>query len=168
MLKKSKAFWFFSLLPISVLLFLIVFFININSIDEKSLVSSLEKLDTPKKELNKVDERGWVKKFATSAQKGYFYPVNEISIELALEENIDVYDEYRLDVEPLDTYKFFCLRQVLGSFNIHYLLQRQHDDVQTVLFSDNKSELEAIVKELKTYNINAKVTQVIRKKYAKV
>jgi len=168
MFKKSKAFWFFSLLPFSVFVFLIMFFVSINYVDEKSLLLNLDSLQHSTKETKKADDRGWIKSFASSAQKGYFYPVNEISIELSLDENIRSYNEYRLDIEPLDTYRFFCLRQVLTSFNVHYLLQRHHEDVKTVLFSDKKSELQKIVKELKTYNIDAKVTHVTRKKYAKV
>ena len=168
MFKKSKAFWFFALLPASVFIFLIMFFVSVNEVDEKSLLNSLSNLEVLEKTVKKSDERGWIENFATSAQKGYFYPVNEISIELALDENIRRYNEYRLDIEPLDTYKFFCLRQVLTSFDVHYLLQRYHENVKTVLFSDKKNELEKIVKELKTYNINAKVTHVTRKKYAKV
>jgi len=168
MFKKSKAFWFFSLLPASVFVFLTIFFVNVNYVDEKSLLLNLDSLKPSTNTAKKLDERGWIKSFATSAQKGYFYPVNEISIELSLDEDISHYSEYRLDIEPLDTYRYFCLRQVLTSFNVHYLLQRYHESVITVLFSDKQSELQEIVKELKTYNIDAKVTHVTRKKYAKV
>jgi len=168
MFKKSKAFWFFALLPASVFAFLIMFFVSINYVDEKSLLLELDNLQPSTKEAKEVNDIGWIKSFATSAKKGYFYPVNEISIELSLDENIRHYNEYRLDIEPLDTYRFFCLRQVLTSFNVNYLLQRYHENIKTVLFSDKRSELQKIVKELKTYNIYAKVTHVTRKKYAKV
>lgn len=75
------AYWLFPLIAVAVAIFIVVFMIQINSAapplhDEGS--AELQGSSSPDSKGN----AGWLKHFSLGEDKGYLYPVNELTLEL--------------------------------------------------------------------------------------
>jgi hypothetical protein len=121
----------------------------------------------------KVDEKAldkikfWVKEMANLKPKSYSYPVNDIFIEVEFLNNVSnsLSSEkiYKLTVQKRDDTALFSVLQTLSDKNINYTII--NDDKQFVIYlvyisSENRKLLKDIVRELKTYGINSKITEV--------
>jgi hypothetical protein len=85
---RRFAYWLFPTIAIAVAIFIVVFMIQINpkvSLEEEKLHS----MDTP----SSVEERshGWINDLTVSDEKGYLYPVNELTLQI---------DDNLTDVQP--------------------------------------------------------------------
>lgn len=93
----------------------------------------------------------WVNSFASKNIPGFSYPSLEFSIVLDFS-NAKKTDTLR--ISNLDSYKFFCLNEVLKSNNIKFTYIKTADFV-TLEVALNKNGLrEKLTNELKKYNIS--------------
>ena len=150
--------WLFLSISIGVAIYLVIFLIGVNQND-----ASIYNLDAnlPKtKEINPIKvEKNWLESFSHSETQGYFYPVTEISIELNLKNPNKIKNSYILKTGKLDEYQLFCLKQVLKQHRINYKLQEIKGDAEVVIYSTKRPKLNQIVKALKPYKIQSKISQ---------
>ena len=150
-----KAFkWLTPIITVGVAIFIVVFLIKINPSEN----TQLDKLQTTNMKTQDGEPQSmWLNHFSKSEQNGYFYPVNEIYINLDLNEQTGLTKTYQLDAPISDSYKLFCLQEVLKQYNVRYFLNKNQEDAKLLLYLDDKSKLDLLVRALKTYDINANI-----------
>ena len=150
-----KAFkWLTPIITVGVAIFIVVFLIKINPSEN----TQLDKLQTTNMKTQDGELQSmWLAHFSKSEQNGYFYPVNEIYINLDLNEKTGLTKTYQLDAPISDSYKLFCLQEVLKQYNVRYFLNKNQEDAKLLLYLDDKSKLDLLVKALKTYDISANI-----------
>ncbi len=144
--------WLTPLIAVGVAIFIVFFLISINSnevfLDTKPLVLD----EKPKKvEPKKV----WLDKFGQAEQKGYFYPVNEVYVKVNLKEKITKTITYKLSAKLLDPYQLFCLKEELENHKLKYYLQKNKQNIDLFIYSQDVDKLNKLVKVLQNYKITA-------------
>ena len=85
--------WFTPVLALGVAIFIIFFLISINSndefIDDAPLVHTSNTVQEKPKQL-------WLDQFSKTQRLGYFYPVNEVYVQVDLEKKIAITTIYKL------------------------------------------------------------------------
>jgi len=149
---RRFAYWLFPTIAIFVAVFVVAFMIEINpnvpvvNEDEDSHSKSL---------ISEEHSRGWMSDLHLSEEKGYFYPVNELSIQTDGAPNDIKTQRYHLMVHLRDSYEFFCLKQELKKTNLSYLLNQEGDLLSVEIDSSDHNALSNLVTKLKTYQISA-------------
>nr|WP_321268555.1 hypothetical protein [uncultured Sulfurimonas sp.] len=145
--------WFSPVLALGVAIFIIFFLISINPSQEQDYIEPLEhKSEIVQQKPNEV----WLNHFSKTEKLGYFYPVNEASIEVSLDETIASNTIYKLSASLLDPYQLFCLKEELKQHKLRYYLKRDKSGVELLIYSKNIEKLNSLVKILKNYQISAK------------
>ncbi|NWF66719.1 MAG: hypothetical protein HXX81_04540 [Campylobacterales bacterium] len=129
-------------------------------------VETVENIASIKKENKKeeiVSETNWLDKIAKKEIKDYSFAVNDISIKIALNEEIKFEEFFEIVVENIDEYKFFCLNQILKSKEIKFYLYKKLNFVKLIVTTNDKNYLDTVLAELKRYDIEYKVEKVIKK-----
>lgn len=147
---------------VGVIVFLIVYIINLNDIDEQLLSANTNEQIQVQQNIPTQKNDGWLKHFANSETKGYFYPVSEVFVEYKLKKLSQDLTEYFLELDKVTPYQFFCLKEVLHQFDTKHIIKKYNDKVRVVLYSKNKKYLQKITNELKIYEIDATISKVKR------
>jgi hypothetical protein len=147
--------WFTPIIGIGVAIFVTIFLININSVKK---VQELEPLSRKSSQAQQKDEKVWLEHFSDTQRLGYFYPVNEVYIKTSLDKKIQSKTVYRLSASLIDPYQLFCLKEELSQHKLKYYLKRDKNGVLLDIYSNDKTKLNSLVKVLKNYQIQAKVT----------
>ena len=146
--------WFAPLVAVGVAIFIIFFIISINSDDYVEI--------EPLKKQNEVSvvkpKKVWLEHFSKTQRKGYFYPVNEIFIQVDLDAKIQKKTIYKLSASLLDPYQLFCLKEELKQHKLRYYLQKDKNGVELLIYSKDKKKLDSLVRVLKNYQITAKIS----------
>jgi len=147
--------WFTPLIAVGVAIFIIFFIISINSNEE---TVSLAPLKHTSKIIEKKEKKVWLSSFSKTERLGYFYPVNEVLIQVDLDEKIKIKTIYKLSASLLDPYQLFCLKEELSQHKLKYYLKRDKKGVELLIYSKDKQKLNSLVRVLKNYQIKAKIS----------
>jgi len=153
--------WLFPAIFVGVTFFLIFFLVQVNQTDasiyaDQADIPQAQQLpDLPSKEK-------WIERFSEHAEEGYFYPVTEIFVEVDLKEPPKTTTIYQLRAGDLDPYQLFCLKEVLKQYKTKYMFEQKKENMKLIIYSENLSQLENIVKTLKNYAINASIIKINR------
>ncbi|MDD5156792.1 hypothetical protein [Sulfurimonas sp.] len=146
--------WLTPLIAIGVAIFLIFFFISINSNENlRDDVQLKHKSEVTVKEL----KQNWLDYFSKTEKLGYFYPVNEVFIKIDLNESVATRTVYKLSAQSLDPYQLFCLKEELKQHKLKYYLKQDKSGVELYVYSQDKEKLNSLVVVLKNYQISAKI-----------
>jgi len=101
----------------------------------------------------------WINRLKESKKSDFIYPVSEI--EIALKEDTPELDKkfYRVVIDELDGYKFFCVNQVLSANNINYSFYKDGGLVKLIIASADYKELRNIMETVKEYGIEYKIEE---------
>ena len=149
---RRFAYWLFPTIAIFVAVFVVAFMIQINP-----NVPMVHEVSDPQADSLSADEQssGWMSQLHLNDEKGYFYPVNELSIQ-ADDSPGDMHAKrYHLMVHLKDSYEFFCLKQELKQTDFSYLLNQEGDLLSVEIDSSDHNALSKLVTKLKTYQISA-------------
>ena len=146
--------WLTPLIAVGVAVFIIFFIISINTNETRIRITPLEyKSEVVAKKPKKV----WLDYFSKTERLGYFYPVNEVLIQVDLSEKIASKTIYKLSASLLDPYQLFCLKEELKQHNLKYYLKREKNSIELLIYSLDMKKLKALVGALKNYQIIAKI-----------
>lgn len=157
------AYWLFPLIAVAVAIFIVVFMFQINSavpVSDERKAMHVASSTAPATEEN----LGWLERFSFGGDKGYFYPVNELTLELDTSADTNAGESFRLSVPLKNQYELFCLKQELKKAKFSYFLQKEGDAMTLLVDSNDQAELESLVTKLKTYQITATVSPLIEEK----
>ncbi len=147
--------WFAPLLALGVAIFITIFLVSINS--EEVLIES-EPLKLKSEEITpKSKEKIWLNHLSQTQKKGYFYPVNEVYVEVDLNEKITKTITYKLSAVLKDPYQLFCLKEELKRHGLKYFLKKDKQGVELLIYSKNIGKLHSLVNVLKNYKILAQI-----------
>lgn len=144
--------WLTPLIAVGVAVFIIFFLISINS--NKTTIN-IAPLEHKSEIVTKKIENAWLNSFSKTERLGYFYPVNEVLIQVDLNEKIADKTIYKLSASLLDPYQLFCLKEELKQHQLKYYLKRDKSGIELLIYSEDKSKLNTLVKVLKNYQISA-------------
>ncbi len=149
--------WLMPIIALGVVIFIVTFLIQLNGADKNATHTfNIEKKSDS--QIANSNDAKWLEHFSQSERLGFFYPVNEISIELDLNQKIVKENIYRLDAVLNDPYQLFCLKQELKSHQLRYFFKKENSGVDLLIFSKDMKKLNALVETLKNYRIEAKIT----------
>ncbi|MBN2894973.1 MAG: hypothetical protein JXK05_03655 [Campylobacterales bacterium] len=150
------AYWLTPLIALGVAFFLIVLLYTINQGEASpgSLQKSTVAL-SPKEQT--LVESGWLERFSQSERHGYFFPVNEIYINIDLNRDITLETTYQLKATIKDPYQLFCLKEELKHAKWRYFLQQDKSGTLLLIQSKEIDRLQKFVETLKNYHITATV-----------
>lgn len=134
--------------------FIIIFLFNINEA-ENIEIESIPMQSLAPAQNDSQNSPQWMQNFSKSEKLGFFYPVNEIFIEVDLNKEIRKETIYRLSANIKDPYQLFCLRQELKRYNLLYYLDKTSSAINLLIFSKNIEKLNSLIKSLKDYQIKA-------------
>jgi protein-S-isoprenylcysteine O-methyltransferase Ste14 len=97
----KTAAWLFPLIAISVAVFIVVFFIDINLASTKLVTT---KTHEDKVLVVKDEETSWIGKLSRIRHPEYLYPVNEVSLEMNSFVSSDENKQYRLSIKLASSY----------------------------------------------------------------
>jgi len=146
--------WLTPLIAVGVAVFIIFFLVSINSTEE---IARLAPLKHKSKVIAKEEKKVWLNNFSQTQRLGYFYPINEVLIQVDLNEKILIKTIYKLSASLLDPYQLFCLKEELNQYKLKYYLRRDKKGVELLIYSKDKKKLDSLVRVLKNYQILAKV-----------
>lgn len=146
--------WFTPVLALGVAVFIIFFLLSINSSEEPV---HTDPLVYKSEVVQKKQEQVWLNHFSQAEKLGYFYPVNEILVQVDLDEKIVKSVMYELSASLLDPYQLFCLKEELKQHQLKYYLQKDKDGIELLIYSKDMDKLNSLVKVLKNYQISATI-----------
>jgi len=147
--------WFAPALAIGVAIFITLFLISINS---QEVIVETEPLKLKSENtITQPKEKLWLNHLSQTQKKGYFYPVNEVYIEVSLNEQITKTITYRLSAHIKDPYQLFCLKEELKRHGLKYFLKKDTKGIELLIYSQNVDKLNSLVKVLKNYKILAHI-----------
>ncbi|MDY0116654.1 MAG: hypothetical protein RBR59_03635 [Sulfurimonadaceae bacterium] len=146
--------WFAPILTIGVAVFIIFFLVSINTHEK---INESQPLVLQETILEQNPKQTWLDNFSQTEKLGYFYPVNEVYIQVDLKEKIIKETTYKLSASLLDPYQVFCLKEELKQHGLRYYLKRDSKKVELLIFSTDKAKLSALVNVLKNYQISAQI-----------
>jgi hypothetical protein len=147
--------WLALAITAGVAIFIILFLLHINKTENASMHSNMKLLAS--KPINEEQEKSWLSRFSDDAPKGYFYPVNEIYVDVKLSDKLVVKTIYKLIAHISNPYQFFCLQEELRQNHVKYYLNNKNNEVELLVYSSDKEELTSFVNTLKHYKIKAVV-----------
>ena len=146
--------WLTPLIAVGVAIFIVFFLISINSNETSFKLAPLEhKSEKAVKEPEKI----WLDHFSKIEKSGYFYPVNEVLIQVDLNEKIAKSTIYKLSAPLLDPYQLFCLKEELKRHQLEYYLKKDKSGAELLIYSKDRDKLNSLVEVLKNYQISANV-----------
>ncbi len=146
--------WFAPLLAIGVAVFIILFLISINSTEK---IDNSEPLTHISEVVMKKPKKIWLDHFSKSEQLGYFYPVEEVYVEVDLINKVADATIYKLSAPILDPYQLFCLKEELKQHKLKYYLKKDVNSVELFIYSKKIAKLNSLVKVLRNYQITATI-----------
>lgn len=146
--------WLTLLIAVGVAVFVVFFLISINSTKTSVNLTLLEhKSETVVKEPKNI----WLDSFSKTEKLGYFYPVNEVLIQVDLSEKVASKTIYKLSAPIFDPYQLFCLKEELKQHQLKYYLKKDKNGAELLIYSKERSKLDSLVEVLKNYQISATV-----------
>lgn len=146
--------WLTPLIAAGVAVFILFFLISINS-NETSI--NLAPLEHKSEVVIKEPKNNWLEHFSKTEKLGYFYPVNEVLIQVNLNEKIASKTVYKLSAPILDPYQLFCLKEELKQHGLKYYLKKDKNGAELLIYSKDKNRLNSLVEVLKNYQISASI-----------
>lgn len=148
--------WLTPLIAVGVAVFILFFLISINSDETFPTLTPLEhKSDVVVEKPQQV----WLNHFSKAEKLGYFYPVNEVFIQVDLNEKVVVTKPtiYKLSAALIDPYQLFCLQEELKRHKLQYYLKKDKNGTELLIYSKEREKLHSLVEVLKNYQIAATV-----------
>jgi hypothetical protein len=129
------------------------------SFDESVQVIRME----PNRIMDTNGSDNWIQRFAHANKSDFSYPASELKIKLDLITQLQEEKLYRVVISHIDSYKFFCLNQILKSNNIKFSYYKTRGFVKLVITTKNKPYMLHVLKQLKEYGIEYRVKETIRR-----
>ncbi|MCK9472506.1 hypothetical protein [Sulfurimonas sp.] len=146
--------WLALLIAVGVAVFVVFFLISIN-FNETSI--SLTPLEHKSEVVIKEPKNNWLDSFSKTERLGYFYPVNEVLIQVDLSEKVASQTIYKLSAPIVDPYQLFCLKEELKQHQLKYFLKKDKSGAELLIYSKKRDKLDSLVEVLKNYQISATV-----------
>lgn len=112
---------------------------------------------------NQSTKAAWVSHLAEKGTLDYLFPAAEMQIRLELIKRLKDEEVYRIVIDDIDNYKFFCINQVLSSNDIKYSYYRQGGFIRLVVTTADRAYMEAVLGELKEYGIDYTIERTLKR-----
>jgi len=149
--------WLTPLIMVGTAIFIIILLIDVNKSEPVSKIEPvISEEDEPDKKTGLTENR-WLDTLAQHERQGFFYPVNEIYVELDLNQRLVSEKTYRLSALLRDSYQLFCLKQELNRYQLRYTLKHEKKATELLVYSRDEAKIKAFLNSLKNYQITASI-----------
>ncbi|MDD5716692.1 MAG: hypothetical protein PHW64_02730 [Sulfuricurvum sp.] len=159
---RRAAYWLFPLIALAVAVFIVLFLIQINPAAPK--LDSLKSEESDSTQTVDEESGSWIDRLSGSEDKGYFYPINEVTLKLDMDRGAVASENYRLSVILKSSYELFCVKEELKKSALPYSMKKEGNTMTLSVDSANQSLLLSLVTKLKTYQITATVSPYTEEK----
>jgi len=160
---RRAAFWLFPLIAFAVALFIVLFLVQINpSAPNMSPIENNDKVESSEGLKGKIGS--WISRFSTTEESGFFYPVNEVTLNLDMGGESAVAEMYRLTIKPQGSDELLQVIEELKKNALPYVMQNNEDIKRITVDSTDQFQLQSLVTKLKTYQITATVAPFTEEK----
>lgn len=159
---RRAAYWLIPLIAFCVALFIGLFLVQINPLAPKIQPSESENEATS--EGLKGQLGSWINHFANTSDNDYFYPVNEVTLNLDMGGKSDSLELYRLVIKPKSADELLQCKEELKKNALPFVMQTEEDTNILTVDSPDQSQLKSLVTKLKTYQITATVSPYTEEK----
>ena len=152
---------FFLLLFLSVT-FLLYKLLSQNN-EEKIEQAKYETPALPKSTQDEPKEKDWVKELAHQESREFFFPVNELFMQIDIQgPNADgtKRKSFRLVIDRADRYSLFCIVQTLSALHLSYVVIKEGKIPIIYVEEKGNKQLDNVVLELEKYDIKSKIIEV--------
>ena len=137
--------WLTPVIALGVAIFIALLLIEINQGDVAPDIKPDEVSQSSEEAKPPVKEKRWIDTLATSERQGYFYPVNEIYVDIDLNQRLVNEKIYRLSASLHDPYQLFCLKQELKQHQLRYTLKSDRNGAQFLVYTKEKAKTDVSV-----------------------
>lgn len=148
--------WLTPLITLGVAVFIIFLLIDVNEGELQSHIEPVLPVDKPGNKSDLTAKR-WLDTLAQHERHGFFYPVNEIYVELNLNQQSVSEKTYRMSAVLRDSYQLFCLKQELKQHKLRYTLKHEKNAIELLVYSRDEAKIKDFLYSLKNYQITASV-----------
>lgn len=143
----------------------ILVYILVNAYREASFFEFIDGEKTPEKQQVEklLDDDGWIERFAKANKADFSYPAMELRIKLDLVSKMSEEKIFRVVIDQIDAYKFFCLNHVLKSNDIKYSYYKTRGFVKLVVATQDREYLKKVLSELADYGIEYTIEEAIKR-----
>lgn len=160
-MNKKLALYGFS--SLGVLIFLAISYFLYSYSQSVILDAAIPSPPSTEKNLTSLPDRSeWVGRFAKQDPKDFAYPATELQIKLDLVGHMEHEKVYRIVIGDVDSYKFFCINQVLSSNGIKYSYYRTDGFVRLIIATSDRKYMEQVLSELEDYGIEYKIETTLK------
>lgn len=153
---QRLAYWLIPFIAGSVVVFIVIFLVQINSDIEIDKSHNEDKIELSS-QVSQEKPSVWLDNLSKSERLGYSYPVDEIYLDVDLTKEIVDVKTYKLTALLKDPYQLFCIKQELKKMNLQYSLKKDKKGLVLLIVTKKLSQLKVLVKSLKNYQINANI-----------
>ncbi|MFY9142621.1 hypothetical protein [Sulfuricurvum sp.] len=158
---RRATYWLFPLIASGVAVFIVILLYKINPAAPKVEAVEYDEIQSSE---TPTGQKNWMSRFSVSEEKGYFYPVNEVSLKLDMGGESSASAVYRLSVGLKSSYELFCVKQELKKSALPYFMHKEGKVMTLTVDSTDQSKLASLVTKLKTYQITATVSPYTEEK----
>lgn len=106
------------------------------------------------------NDGSWTSDFAQEGIGDFIYPALELDISFDLASLEKRQKQFRVFMEEMDSYKFFCLNQVLTSNGINYAFYKNGKGIQLMVSAKSEEFLSSVLEQLKRYDIEYQIEKI--------
>lgn len=106
------------------------------------------------------DDESWTSDFAQEGVGDFVYPALELDISFDLVSLEKRQKQFRVFMEEMDSYKFFCLNQVLTSNGINYAFYKNGKGIRLMVSAKSEEFLSSVLEQLKRYDIEYRIEKI--------
>ncbi|WP_201353505.1 hypothetical protein [Hydrogenimonas urashimensis] len=147
---------------VAVLILLLSLYRYANHNEENIYTSPLERKHFERHEKKRSVGAKWLEDLAAKKRPSHAYAVTEMEIDLPLKKKPKPHEAYRLILKQLDSYKMFCIRQILDRNGIDYAIFRKKENGILMIHNLDKKSLNRIVKLVKKYDITIETENYVK------
>jgi hypothetical protein len=151
---RRAAIWLFPLIAFGVALFIAIFLVQINP--SAPALSSSQSTDEPQSDEGLTGKwESWLTHFSDPLERGYFYPVNEVTLKLDPDEEGSLLQLYRVSVNVTTPEELLQVKEELSLAALPFDMHNRDDLKIVTVDSTDQAQLLSLVTKLKTYQITA-------------
>jgi hypothetical protein len=159
---RRAAYWLVPLIAFAVALFIGIFLVKINPAIPK--VNPIEKDHTVDNGGLKDKFGSWISRLSGDQEDEYFYPVNEVTLNLDMGDTPVATTVYRLSVKPKNSDELLRIKEVLKNSELPYDMDDEEENKILTVDSNDKAQLQSLVTKLKNYQITATLSPYTEEK----
>lgn len=159
---RRAAYWLIPLIAVGVAVFIAIFLVQINPAAPKIDLESSSHSESSKGLKEQVGS--WISRLSGSSESEYFYPVNEVTLNLDMGGAPADPEVYRMVIKPNNSDELLRIKALLKESELPFDTKTVEERTTVTVDSTDKAQLQSLVTKLKNYQITATLSPYTEEK----